>query len=101
MRGWAVSPRNRKRVLWALMSIALACAAIGVVSLVDYTVHGPRYNADPVEDPQEKEDLVRGLVLLGVAYKVAFAALVVSGTAYPVWPWLRARKRALLGGRGG
>ena len=90
-----VQPETRKRIVWALIAVTVVCVLLGVGNLLDYILHGPKYNHAPLEHPQEKHDLTWGLVFLSIAYKVGLVALAISGVTYEIWRWLQVRRRRI------
>jgi hypothetical protein len=90
-----VKPETRKRIVWALIAVTAVFVLLGVVNLLDYVLHGAKYNPTPLETPQEKHDLTWGLVFLSIAYKVGIVALAISGVTYEVWRWIQVRRRKL------
>jgi len=91
----SAKPQARKRIVWALIAVTAVCVLLGAANLLDYVLHGAKYNLAPLEHPQEKHDLAWGLVFLSIAYKVGLVALAISGVTYEVWRWLQVRRRRL------
>jgi hypothetical protein len=90
-----MKPETRRRIFWALIALAVVLTILGAANLIDYVLHGPKYNLNPIDHPQEKKDLTWGIVYLSIAYKVALVALAISGVTYEVWRWVQVRRRRL------